>query len=76
LTPVQRRIHTLAEPTVPKQKRCAEDGQAPPLQSPVKWSELLKRVWDLNALDCQGCHARMTAIEDHCGLGIAQALSQ
>jgi len=28
----------------------------------MKWSELLKRVWDLDALDCPRCHARMTAV--------------
>ena len=33
-----------------------------PTASPVKWAELLKRVWDLDALECPRCKGRMTAM--------------
>jgi hypothetical protein len=30
--------------------------------SPVKWAELLKRVWGIDALECPKCGGRMTAL--------------
>ncbi len=33
-----------------------------PTASPVKWAELLKRVWGLDALECPRCKGRMTAM--------------
>jgi len=39
------------------------DGNSPgPVASPVKWAELLCRVWGLDALDCPRCHGRMAPI--------------
>ena len=28
----------------------------------MKWPDLLRRVWNLDALDCPKCHGRMTAM--------------
>ncbi len=33
-----------------------------PRRALVKWAELLKRVWGLDALACPRCKARMTAM--------------
>ena len=51
------------KPTQRKNKHCADQEQPrPAVQSPVKWSELLRRVWSIDALDCPRCHGRMTAM--------------
>ena len=39
-----------------------EQPTTTPTASPVKWAELLKRVWGLDALECPRCKGRMTAM--------------
>jgi hypothetical protein len=47
----------------PTHRRGTLHGCAPaPVQSPVKWAELLKRVWGMDALACPKCKARMVAM--------------
>jgi hypothetical protein len=55
----------LRKRVVPKPtfRRGTQHGCAPAAtQSPVKWAELLKRVWGLDALACPKCTGRMTAL--------------
>jgi hypothetical protein len=33
-----------------------------PVQSPVKWADLLKRIWGMDALECPKCGATMSAM--------------
>ena len=40
----------------------AHPQQPTPTASPVKWAELLRRVWGLDALECKKCKGRMTAM--------------
>ena len=54
------RRHVVPSPT---HRRGTKHGDKPaPVQSPVKWAELLKRVWGIDALACPKCNARMTAM--------------
>ena len=47
----------------PTHRRGTKHGDKPaPVQSPVKWADLLKRVWGMDALACPKCKARMTAM--------------
>ncbi len=57
------RKRVVPRPTARKKARCSDDDKPrPPVQSPVKWSELLRRVWGLDALGCARCGASMTPI--------------
>ena len=47
----KERKHIVPQPTARKGKHCGDD-EKPPVQSPVKWHELLRRVWGLDALAC------------------------
>jgi len=50
-------------PTQRKNQHCADpDVTRPPVQSPVKWADLLKRVWGLEALACARCGGTMKAL--------------
>ncbi len=40
----------------------ARPKRVEPVASPVKWAELLRRVWGLDALECAPCGGRMTAM--------------
>jgi hypothetical protein len=40
----------------------AHPDRVAPTASPVKWAELLKRVWGLDALECPKCGGRMTPL--------------
>ncbi len=40
----------------------AHPDHVTPTASPVKWAELLKRVWGIDALKCPKCDGRMTAL--------------
>ena len=33
-----------------------------PHARPVPWGELLKRLWDIDGLDCPQCHSRMEVL--------------
>jgi hypothetical protein len=47
----------------PTHRRGTQHGCAPaPTQSAVKWAELLKRVWGVDALACPKCQARTEAM--------------
>jgi len=49
------------KPTHRKRAHAHPDRVAP-TASPVKWAELLKRVWGIDALECPKCGGRMTAL--------------
>jgi hypothetical protein len=40
----------------------AHPDRVTPTASPVKWADLLKRVWGIDALSCPKCGGRMTAL--------------
>ena len=46
-----------------REKHKHGDSKTPalPVATPVNWADLLKRVWNLDALECPSCHGRMTA---------------
>ena len=48
------------KPTTRKSAHCAKDGK--PHASPVKWADLLKRIWNLDALQCVRCGKQMTPV--------------
>jgi len=58
------RRRVVPKPTQRREKHAhPETGTpGPPVASPVKWADLLRRVWGLDALDCPRCHGRMTPI--------------
>ena len=56
------RSQVVPKPTVRREKHKHGDSKTPalPVAGPVKWADLLKRVWGLDSLDCPRCHGRMT----------------
>ena len=56
----KQRPLVVPKPTVRKSAHCAKDGK--PHASVVKWAELLKRIWNLDALQCARCGKQMTAV--------------
>ena len=56
----KQRKHIVPLPTTRKKAHCG-DGVNPPVRHAVDWASLLRRVWELDALDCPRCHGGMTA---------------
>ena len=60
----RKRARVVPRPTQRRGRRAHAHGDAAPkpVASPVKWAELLKRVWGMDALRCPKCEARMTVM--------------
>ena len=63
LIPTGSKDRKLVVPKATHRKRAhAHPDHVTPTASPVKWAELLKRVWGIDALKCPKCDRRMTAL--------------
>ena len=56
------RAKVVPAPTVGKRRHCDNGKPRAQTASPVKWADLLKRVWGIQALECARCGATMTAV--------------